>query len=239
MFNMFPSNPLKSSGIKPSGVNPPPAFRPSLGAGQSVGSMAQRMAEIQNLMAKLDIQREEAPEIRTQPTALPTPPLPPLPSPSFQDVLGNVTPPPRLTPLTEPIQARQERFKDLVGKYASQFGVDQALIHAVIRQESGFNPNAVSRVGAQGLMQLMPATAKHLGVKNAFNPEENIAGGVKYLAQLLDQNNGNIPLALASYNAGPGAVKKYGGIPPYKETQAYVRRVLAAYLTRKNQTESL
>lgn len=103
--------------------------------------------------------------------------------------------------------------------------VDPALVRALIHAESAFNSQATSRVGAQGLMQLMPATAKELGVTNSLDAEQNIAGGTKYIAQLLEQFNGNIKLATAAYNAGPTAVKKYNGVPPYEETQVYVKRV--------------
>lgn len=105
------------------------------------------------------------------------------------------------------------------------FGVDPSLVRAVIHAESAFNKFAVSPKGARGLMQLMPATARELGVSNSFEPEDNIWGGVKYLSQLL-QRLGNESLAVAAYNAGEGPVRKYNGIPPYSETQSYVKRVL-------------
>ncbi|MBQ6516282.1 lytic transglycosylase domain-containing protein [bacterium] len=117
-----------------------------------------------------------------------------------------------------------------VSEISRKYGVDEKLVNALIKQESGFNVNAKSKVGAQGLMQLMPATAKSMGVTDPMNPEQNIEGGVKYLRSMLDKYNGNIILALAAYNAGPGAVDKYTGVPPYKETQNYVRNILANYL---------
>jgi soluble lytic murein transglycosylase-like protein len=125
---------------------------------------------------------------------------------------------------------RVKAFKPTIEALSQQHGVDSKLVMALIKQESGFNPNAVSSAGAQGLMQLMPATAKGLGVTNPMDPTQNLAGGIKYLKSMLDRHNGNIPLALASYNAGPGAVAKYDGIPPYKETQNYVRSILKTYL---------
>jgi soluble lytic murein transglycosylase-like protein len=116
-------------------------------------------------------------------------------------------------------------FSDAVSQAAKKHQVDPALIRALMHAESAFNPNAVSHKGAQGLMQLMPGTAKELGVQDALIPSQNIAGGAKYIAQLLKRFNGNIQLATAAYNAGPGAVKKYNGVPPYKETEVYVERV--------------
>jgi len=118
-----------------------------------------------------------------------------------------------------------KNIEDLVKHYSKMYLLDENLVYAVIRCESNFDPYAVSSAGARGLMQLMPETAADMGVTDVFDPAQNIAGGTQYLAKMLNIFDNNVELALAAYNAGPQAVKDHGGIPPYKETQAYVRNV--------------
>lgn len=118
-----------------------------------------------------------------------------------------------------------DKYADLISSAAEQHGVDKALIRALIHAESGFNPYARSHKGAIGLMQLMPGTARDLGVQDPTEVQENIDGGVRYLAGLLAQYQGDVTLATAAYNAGPANVERYGGVPPFEETQTYVRRV--------------
>ena len=123
------------------------------------------------------------------------------------------------------VRLNTEAYRDEIAAAAAKYGVEEAIVRAIIHAESAFNPNALSRVGAQGLMQLMPATARRFGVSNAFDAGQNIQGGVEYLAWLLKRFDGNLTYAAAGYNAGEGNVDKYNGVPPFSETQRYVQRV--------------
>lgn len=128
------------------------------------------------------------------------------------------------------VNSEKSQILSMINKVAKKNGVDEKLVQALIKQESGFNPKAKSKAGAMGLMQLMPSTAKAMGVSDPYNAAQNVEGGVKYLKSMLNRYNGNVILALAAYNAGPNAVDKYSGVPPYKETQNYVKSILANYL---------
>jgi soluble lytic murein transglycosylase len=135
-------------------------------------------------------------------------------------------------PAGRPDVETQLRFRPFIEAAAAGQGLDPRLLTAIIEVESAFNPGATSRRGARGLMQLMPATAAGYAVRNAYDPEENIHGGARYLRHLLDLYAGNLPLALAAYNAGEAAIHRYGGIPPFAETREYVRRVQGRYWAR-------
>lgn len=130
----------------------------------------------------------------------------------------------------------KDEINALIEQYSAKNGLDADFVRAVVKQESGFNERATSRCGAMGLMQLMPGTAKGLGVVNPYDAEQNVAGGTKMLSNLLKTYGGDKKLALAAYNAGGGAVKKYGGIPPYRETQNYVKNVLSIYNRYKGES---
>lgn len=146
-------------------------------------------------------------------------------APSFASMVSDAMNQPSSAPAAVP----PAQIDSLVGANASAYGVDPALVKAIIANESGFDANATSRTGAQGLMQLEPGTAAGLGVTDAYDPAQNISGGTRYIKGLLDRFHGDLRLAVAAYNAGPGAVVKYNGVPPYAETQAYVNNVLGSY----------
>ena len=127
------------------------------------------------------------------------------------------------------------KYRSLIISAASRHGVEPALVAAIMHAESNFNPSAVSPMGARGLMQINSVTQRHLRLKNVFSPLENVNGGAKYINELLSMFNGNIKMAIAAYNAGPNAVKRYGGVPPYSETRHYVNKVINLYKDYKTQ----
>jgi soluble lytic murein transglycosylase-like protein len=133
----------------------------------------------------------------------------------------------RAIPLQRIVAAPARRpYDDLIVEAARRYDLDPRLIRSIVQVESAFNPRAVSRAGAKGLMQLMPTLVRELRVLNPFDPRQNIMGGARYLRRLLDMHEGDIRLALASYNAGPRNVTRYGGVPPFRETQEYVKRII-------------
>lgn len=149
---------------------------------------------------------------------------------SFDEILSNET---NYVSSSEDSDSYNRDYNSIIESAAKKYNINSAIIKAVIKAESNFNPNVVSSAGAMGLMQLMPDTASGLGIKDAFDPSENIEGGVSFLKDMLNKFGGNLELALAAYNAGPGNVIKYGGIPPFQETEAYVKKIMS-YL--KNRT---
>ena len=141
---------------------------------------------------------------------------------------------------TKPLSRRATQYQSLIEEHASLNAISADLVRAVIQAESAFNPRALSPKGAMGLMQLMPDTAAEFGVRDPYNPGENVRAGVRYLKQLLDKYDGRVELALAAYNAGPGAVKKYGGkVPPYRETQNYVAKIAGTGTAMEGTTGTL
>jgi soluble lytic murein transglycosylase-like protein len=147
--------------------------------------------------------------------------------------IENFEPAPPEPKATTKVQAAQPNLGSIIGDASARSHIDADFIASVIHAESGNNPHAVSRKGAQGLMQLMPQTAANLGVRDSFDPADNVDGGVRYLRDLLIRYNGDAVKALAAYNAGPERVQHYGGVPPYRETHAYVARVITDYNRKK------
>lgn len=137
----------------------------------------------------------------------------------------------------ERLQARARQVAVPLQRYARRFEVDETLVRAMMAVESCFDRFAISRVGARGLMQLMPKTAAALGVRNSFDPEQNIRGGVEYFSRMLERFGGDITHAVAAYNAGPQAVERYQGVPPYDETRNYVRRVMERWRDYRGQPD--
>lgn len=155
---------------------------------------------------------------------------------SFESLLNSLDDDKKFKPTSHSVNstsADSKQFDSIINEASQKHGVEPALIRAVIKQESAYNPKATSHCGAMGLMQLMPDTAKDLGCADAYDPYQNIMSGTKYLRQLLDKFSNNQTLAVAAYNAGPGNVDRYGTIPPFPETQDYVNKVLGNYRSYK------
>jgi soluble lytic murein transglycosylase-like protein len=199
-----------------------------------IDGVRSRMAELQSRLDSLSPRRAES---------APPPPPPGMGGMSFTDALdvaqnplsGTIGPNGSLGGAIRPmgiegldIQPAQSEgeLRTMAAKIAAGHNLNPKVLEALVEQESGFNPLAESKVGAQGLTQLMPGTAREVGVDDPFDPVQNLNGGAKYLKKMLNQFDGDLPKALAAYNAGPGAVRKYGGIPPYSETQKYVKRIM-------------
>jgi len=163
-------------------------------------------------------------------------PVPEEPVPSQIETMPEKILPGKTMPLIQGMEA-DRLYHSIIIEAANRYQVDPAIVKAIIMAESSYNPKAVSKKGAKGLMQLMPKTAAELGVKDSFNPVYNINGGVQYYKKMLNQFNGDVKLALAAYNAGSRKVKKYQGIPPFKATRYYIKKVFKYYQYYKKQVD--
>ena len=181
----------------------------------SLSTIGTRLGELQTMVAQMNTPAAPAPA---------TPPAATGPTSPFAGALAAAQTSPSATPVSG--AGASSAFDSEINAAAASNGIDPALLKGLVSQESGFNPSARSGAGAVGLTQLMPGTASALGVTNPLDPAQSLQGGAKYLREQLDRFGGDETLALAAYNAGPGAVQKYGGVPPYAETQNYVNSVL-------------
>ena len=186
-------------------------------------AISQRVAQIQALVEQTRIAVTGAPTASTT-TATVASTTPSATTANFAETLQAATTVPATAGSAGASQSSP--YDGLIEQAAQRNGIDPAILHGLIQQESAFDPNSQSSAGASGLTQLMPGTASSMGVANPLNPAESIEGGARYLSQLMSEFGGNTTDALAAYNAGPGAVKQYGGVPPYAETQSYVSKVL-------------
>lgn len=188
----------------------------------SIGSAEKRAAQIEAMISSFNarVQEIKIPEVKVNEFS------------EFSKILDSTKTEDVKFRLSPPLDTQENNIESIAKAAAHKYSLDESLLFAVIKQESGFNSKAVSSAGAKGLMQLMPGTAKSLGVSDVFDPVQNINGGAKHLRGLLNRYKGNLILALAAYNAGEGNVDKYGGVPPFKETQNYVKSILANYLQR-------
>ena len=181
----------------------------------SLATIGTRLGELQTMVAQMNAPATPAPAAAPAATA---------PASSFAGALAAAQTSPSAVPVSG--TGASSAFDAQINAAAASNGIDPALLKGLVSQESGFNPNARSGAGAVGLTQLMPGTAAGLGVTNPLDPAQSLQGGAKYLREQLDRFGGDEKLALAAYNAGPGAVQKYGGVPPYAETQNYVTSVM-------------
>ena len=190
----------------------------------SAAAINARVADIQSMLTALQTGTLQASPAATQATAATATTA--TPATSFASQLAAASAATMPTTATPSVAGDSTQYDALIQSAAARYGIDSALLKGLIRAESNFDPNAGSPAGAQGLTQLMPGTAASLGVTNVHDPAQAIEGGAKYLRAQLDAFGGDQTKALAAYNAGPGAVTRYGGVPPYAETQQYVQRVL-------------
>ncbi|MBF0316989.1 MAG: lytic transglycosylase domain-containing protein [Nitrospirae bacterium] len=193
------------------------------------GARAKSGSESPRQQGRQDLKKDAAVRVHNKPSPAKTPDVAAQKGTSNRDVSNNEVAMPRIEPPGIPIMNVGTDHETVVESLSKKHGLDPVLVKAIIKAESNWNSAAISPKGAMGLMQLMPGTASLLSVNNPYDPAENIDGGMRYLKYLLTRFNGDVTMAVAGYNAGPEAVQRYGGVPPYAETKLYVNRVLESY----------